>query len=333
MKQYNAGLIGYGYWGPVLLRNFLNSGSFKVLKVCDHNPDKLLKVSNISSEIEICNDHNDIIKDDRIDVVIIATQARTHYSLIRDALIHNKNVFVEKPFVLSSNEAVSLIHLNRKKNLTIMVDHTYLFTQQYKKVKEIVKSKRLGKILHFHSARSDFGLFQKDTNIFWHLLYHDAYILLDLFQGNKIKGVKASGFSHIIDNIEDTGYASLYYENGLSAEITVNMLSPIKERKIIVTGNKKILYWDDTAKDKLKIYSKNAIFEPKSQSVKYNDAIKIEIPKVAQTEALKTEIDYFFHCLEKGITPINDEESAYRVVLLLKSVESAMRKKRIDLKT
>ena len=332
-KQYKTGLIGYGYWGPILLRAFHNSGRFKVLKVCDHNKAKLSKVSNISQEIEICYDHNDIIKDDRIDVVIIATQARTHYNLVSEALIHNKNVFVEKPFVLNPDEAVSLMRLNREKNLMVMVDHTYLFAQHYKKVKEIVESRRLGKILHFHSTRSDFGLFQKDTNIVWHLLYHDAYLLLDLFKGNKIKSIKASGFSHIIDNIEDTAYASICYENGLSAEILVNMLFPIKERKIIVTGDKKILHWDDTIEDKLKIYSKNAFFNPKSQTIKYNDDIKFEILKVPQIEALKTEIDYFFHCLNENKTPVNNEESAYYVVALLNSVESAMTKKGVSLVT
>jgi len=239
---------------------------------------------------------------------------------------------VEKPFTLNSDEALDLINLNQKKRLTIMVDHTYLFTKQYEKVKKIVGNKSLGKILHFHSTRADFGRFQKDTNIIWHLLYHDAYILLDLFEKHKIKSIKASGFPHIINKIEDTVYSLIRYECGLTAEVLVNMLFPIKERKIIITGSKKILYWDDTIDDKVKIYNKSAAYNNKSEKIEYQIENNFEVVPVPQAEALKTEVDYFAHCLKEKMTPLNNENSAYRAVKLLEGIESAMHKDWVNLK-
>lgn len=325
-KRFNAGLIGFGYWGPVLLRNFHNSGHFKVLKVCDHNPQKLNKVSDVSAGIEVTQEQNDILNDDSIDLVIVATQAKSHYGLIREALIHDKHVFVEKPFVLSLKEAQDLIGLNRKKRLKIMVDHTYLFSQHYKKFKETARSNKLGRLLHFHSTRSDFGLFQKDASIIWHLLYHDAYMLLDLFP-MKIKEIRSSGYSHIIDKIEDTAYVSIKYENGMSAEILVNMLFPVKERKIALAGDKKIIYWNDCEEDKLRIYNKCAAFDGNTRRVKYNSNIIMEKLKVSGSQPLENEIDYFAYCLQNDIAPLNNEHSACDVVALLDSIEKTLHNK------
>src|SRR3989339_89886 len=324
MKKNKVGLIGYGYWGPVLLRNFHNSNDFEVLKVCDHNPDKLAAISNISPNIKICNNHNDILKDSNIDTVVITTQASTHYDIVKESLEHNKNVFVEKPLTLSSENAIDIIKINHKEKLKIMVDHTYLFTQQYKKLKKIIENKELGNILHYHSTRADFGLFQKDANILWHLFYHDAYILLDLLGKEKIKTIKASGSSHILDKVADTAYASIKYESGLTVEVLVNMLFPEKERKVIVTGDKKILYWDDTMEDKLKIYNKSAFFDKESDTFKYGIKKESEKVPIPQIEALKTEIDYFADCIHENTVPMNDENSAYQVIQLIENTESAL---------
>ena len=207
-----------------------------------------------------------------------------------------------------------------------MVDHSYLFTPQYRILKKLIKNKYLGNILHFHSTRADFGLFQKDTNILWHLLYHDAYILLDLFGKQKITNIKTSGFSHIVDKVADTAYTSFQYDSGFSAEVLVNMLFPVKERKIVITGTKRILYWDDTAADKLKIYNKSAVFDTKSKTFKYKLEKDFETVAVPKAEAIKTEVEYFSNCLKNKITPANDENSAYSVVKLIEKLESSVHK-------
>lgn len=324
-NKYKVGLIGCGHWGQVLLRNFLNNKNFEVKMVCDHNLDKLGKLSAVTSRVKTCMDQDEVFEDEAIDVVAIATQANTHYKLVRQALLHNKHVFVEKPFTLSSAEARMLIKLNREKKLIIMVDHTYLFSCQYLKVKKLLRSQRIGRPLHFHSTRADFGLFQRDANVLWHLLYHDLYILLDLFSEYKMKAVRASGSSHLIRQIEDVAYAAIQYEKGLTAGILVNMLFPKKVRTVIVAGEKGLLLWDDISEDKLTIYKKRAAYNSAIGRIVYQTGEEIEKIKVAAGKAIKNELDYFAACLKTKTSPHNNEKAAGRVIGLLEKIDAAMR--------
>lgn len=321
---YTAAIIGYGYWGPILLRNFNANRNIKVKIVCDRNLDKLDNVVEISPNIRISTDSDDVFCDQSIDIVVIATQATCHYELTRKALLHNKHVFVEKPFTLNSRDAFELVRLNKEKKRLVMVDHTYLFTPQYKSIKNFIKNEKLGNLYHFHSTRADFGLFQKDTSILWHLLYHDIYMLQDLFGIVPIQMIIAAADSHIIDGIYDTLNISIRYESGLSVDIICNMLFPIKERKIVITGDRKILLWDDIIEEKIRIWKKQVGLDPTTGRLTYDVEDSYTRLEYENREALQNEVEYFVSCLHENEVPINNDESGSAVVQFLESVNAAI---------
>ena len=323
---FKAGLIGFGYWGPVLLRNFSAHKDIEIEAICDRNSSKLNTAQSLSPKSKTYKDADFIFSDPTIDFVIIATQAETHYDLIRKSLLSGKHVFVEKPFTLNSIQAEELVSKNRELNLLIMVDHTFLFTPQYEAIKKIICANRLGKLLHFHSLRADFGLFQKDINILWHLMYHDIYILMDLFEQLIPISIKASGSAHIVGPLEDTAMVSIKYPNGLNADIINNMLFPRKERKIIIAGEKAILLWDDTVPEhqKLSLFNKNASYDKETGKIEYSSGDSFEIVEVSKKQALENQVDCFVSCLKKDQKPENNEISALQVIKFLENIQKVM---------
>lgn len=321
-----AGLIGCGYWGPVLLRNFSSHHDVEVKIICDRNPSKLKSALAFSPASQVFQNPESIFSDPNIDFVIIATQGKSHYDLVRKSLLSGKHVFVEKPFTLNLEQAKDLVSLNIKCDLLIMVDHTFLFTPEYQVVKDIIYRHELGKLFHFHSTRADFGRFQSDVNILGHLMYHDAYILLDLFGEQDPLDIKASGAAHIINPLEDTALVSIFYPAGFNADIINNMLYPIKERKIILAGDKAILLWDDMALDgnKLRLYNKRTFYDKKSGILKYTSDNSFKPLEVSKKQALENEVDYFVSCLKNGKKPKNDENSALKVMQFLERIKNAM---------
>ncbi|HZK71879.1 MAG TPA: Gfo/Idh/MocA family oxidoreductase, partial [Clostridia bacterium] len=271
MNPYKVGLIGCGYWGFNLLRNLISNSRIEICKVCDTNPGKIDRIIELIDYEKCCFDAELLFLDESLDIIIISTPANTHFELVKRALEEGKNVFVEKPFVTSSQEALVLSQLARSNGLMVMVDHTYLFTKEYQGVKNIIHSNKLGRLFHYHSTRADFGIFPTDVNVFWHLFYHDAYILLDLFPGEKIHSIKAASSTHIVPGFEDVCIVFIDFESGLSADFVVNMLWPKKERKIIIAGSDSILLWDDCSEDKLRIYNKSAQYDILTDTVKYTD--------------------------------------------------------------
>ena len=326
---FKAGLIGFGYWGSILLRNFNSNNDVEIKTICDRNTSKLKNASSFSPKSHVSQDAENIFNDADIDFVIIATQGSSHYNLVRRSLLSGKHVFVEKPFALNLKQAEELNSLNKECDLLIMVDHTFLFSPEYKIVKDILKKNELGKLLNFHSTRTDFGKFQNDVSILGHLMYHDAYILLDLFGEPDSLEIKASGSAHIVDSLEDTALVSIVYPAGFNAEIINNMLQPTKERKIILTGDKAILLWDDMALDgnKLKFYNKNVFYDKKEEKFEYKSNGPSILLKVSKKQALENEIIYFISCLKNNRKPMNNECSALKVMSFLEKIQNSMLRK------
>lgn len=326
----NTGVIGYGYWGPNIVRNFVANSDLRVVKVSDMAPDrlKLLKTNHpdIKAEAEV----ESILNDPDIELVAIITSTSTHYKLAKQALLNGKHVFVEKPFTAKVSEAEELIELAEKRGLLIMVDHTFLFTGAVRKMKELVESGALGNLYYYDSVRVNLGLFQYDANVIWDLAPHDLSIMNYLNKDIRPISVNAVGSDHIGKGFEDVAYLTVKCENNFIGHFHANWLSPVKVRKTLVAGDKKMLVWDDLeADEKIKIYNKR-VEEVKEKSEFYKLQVKyhsgdILVPVVEMTEALKLETAHLVDCLTNNATPINGGPEGLEVVKILEASDISLR--------
>jgi len=325
----NVGVIGFGYWGPNIVRNFAGNPDIEVKKVCDKNNHRLKLVKETYPEIEICTKADNILRDPKIDVVAIVTPVFTHYDLAKNSLLNGKSIFVEKPFTSTSAQSEELIEIAEKKNLLIMVDHTFLFTGAVKKMKELVENGTLGHLYYYDSVRVNLGLFQHDINVIWDLAPHDISIMDYLVDDLKPISVNAVGSEHFNRGMEDVAYLAVKFENNFIGHFHVNWLSPVKVRKTLVAGEKKMLVWDDLESDeKIKIYDKGVeIKETKDiykLLIKYRTG-QMYIPTVENIEALKLETEYLIDCLKNSKTPINDGKAGLRVVKILEASDVSLK--------
>jgi predicted dehydrogenase len=263
-----------------------------------------------------------------IDAVAIITPVFTHYELAKKVLLQGKHVLVEKPFTYNVDQAQELIELSERKNLKIMVDHTFLFTGAVKKIKELIEDGTIGDLLYFDSMRVNLGLFQHDVNVVWDLAPHDLSILDHLSQ-EEPSAVMAAGKSHF-NGVEDTAYLTYYYSNNMIAHINVNWLSPVKIRTTLIGGRKKMVVWNDLEPDnKIKIYDKGV--EITSKEGVYDLLVSYRsgdmwAPKLEQTEALRMEAQHFVDCIIHNRRPISDGHSGLRVVKMLEAANRSLRK-------
>ncbi len=328
----NVGVIGYGYWGPNLVRNFNSLKGVRVLKVADLKPDRTEKVKVQYPHIATTNNPDDVINDPMIDAVLIATPINTHYELTRKALLNNKHVLVEKPLAGSSDEAEELVNLAESKNLVMLVDHTFIYTGAVRKVKEIINTGTLGEVLYFDSIRVNLGLFQPDMSVIWDLAPHDLSILEYLI-GSDPEGVVATGTSHFNPDVENIAYITLYYADGLIAHINVSWLSPVKIRLIMIGGTKKMIVYDDTEpSEKVKVYDKSVEIQPANNESVYKYLVEYRTgdmwaPKLENKEALRTEAEHFVDCVVNGIKPITDGHFGLKIVRLLEKIEESLKRK------
>ncbi len=324
----HIGVIGFGYWGPNLVRNFSSADGSEVVFICDSNPQTLKKASKRHPGIKTTTNHKELIKDPSVDAVVIATPVFTHHALAKMALKAGKNVFIEKPFTYTIQEAEELIELAAKKNLKIMVDHTFLYTGSVRRIKQLVDDKVLGDIYYYDSIRVNLGLFQHDVNVVWDLAPHDISIMLYVL-GEKPHAVIATGAEHFSRGLEDVAYLTFYFSNNLLAHISVNWLSPIKIRTTLIGGQKKMMVWNDLEPDeKIKIYDKGV--QVKTKEGKYNLLVSYRsgdmwAPKIDHTEALKLTADSFVSYLNGGGRVVNDGTAGLEVVRILEASTASLK--------
>jgi predicted dehydrogenase len=323
----NVGVIGYGYWGPNIVRNFSSVDGAKVVALCDQNPSALSKAKKNYPGLEVSTDPSDVLMSSAIDAVAVITPVFTHFDLAKRALENGKHVFVEKPFTSTADQAKELVELACKKNLRIMVDHTFLFTGAVKKIKELLNDGALGKLYYYDSMRVNLGLFQHDVNVVWDLAPHDLSVM-DYLIKEKPLALSATGEVHY-NGFEDVAYVTVYCESNVIAHFNVNWLSPVKVRTTLLGGDKKMLLWNDLeADEKLKVYDKGV--EVKNRENVYDLLVSYRsgdawIPRVEQIEALKLEANYFVDCVENNRTPINDGEAGLRVVTMLEAASESIK--------
>ncbi len=321
------GVIGYGYWGPNIVRNFNSIDSARVIAVCDKNNSTLQRLSRTYPDIDLSRNCQEIITADDIDAVAVVTPVSTHFDLARKVLQNGKHLFIEKPFTATVAQAEELIGLAERKNLTIMVDHTLLFTGAVRKMKEIIDEGILGELYYYDSARVNLGLFQHDVNVIWDLAPHD-FSIMDYLIKERPVAISTCGKSHF-NNLEDIAYVTVYFANNMIAHFNVNWLSPVKVRSTLIGGEKKMLVYNDmSADEKIKVYDKG--IDVKNKQGVYDLLVSYRsgdmwAPRVHQTEALKVESEYFVDCILNDKIPINDGHAGLRVVRILDACNESLK--------
>jgi len=324
-----VGVIGCGYWGPNLIRNFTQLSRSDVVRVADLDETRLKYIKGLYPFTETTTDYRDIISDPEIDIVAVATPVHTHYKFASEALSADKHAFVEKPIASSAKQARELINLAEKHQRKLMVGHTFIYTSAVRKMKEIIDSGELGEIYYINSQRLNLGLFQQDINVIWDLAPHDISIILYILD-LKPEAVSAIGTSHINAAIEDVAVLTLKFSNGLVAFIQTSWLDPDKIRRMTVVGSKKMMVFDDVQPtEKIRIYDKGVevpehydTYAEFHYSYKYGDIV---IPKIDGGEPLRTELDHFIDCIENGETPLSCGRDGLHVVQILEAAEESLK--------
>lgn len=327
-----VGVIGYGYWGPNVVRNFNNPGLSQVVMVSDQRDAALKKAASLYPNLQVTKVSADLIRSPEVDVVAVVTPVWTHYELAKAALQNGKHVFVEKPFTFTGTQAEQLVNLSEQKHLQIMVDHTFLFTGAVRKIRQLIDGGALGKLYYYDSTRVNLGLFQHDVNVIWDLAPHDLSIMDYLIQ-ETAEGVVATAETHL-NGLEDVAFLTFYFPHNIIAHVNVNWLSPVKIRTTLIGGEKKMLVWNDLeADEKIRVYDKGVEKMADTHGngeriydmlVKYRTG-DMWAPQVESTEALRTELEYFVKCIQDGQAPINDGKAGWRVIRMLEAANQSVR--------
>jgi predicted dehydrogenase len=325
----NFGVIGYGYWGPNIVRNLMNLDGSKVQVIADFSPSARARAQKAFPGVRVTDNSNELITASDVDVVAVISPVWTHYELAKAALENGKHVFVEKPFTSNAAQAKELIDLAARKRLQIMVDHTFLFTGAVRKMRQLITEGALGQLYYYDSTRVNLGLFQHDINVLWDLAPHDLSIMDHLLTGRP-EGVSATGQGHL-NGHEDVAYMTIYYPDNVIAHINVNWLSPVKVRTTLIGGEKRMLVWNDLeADEKIKVYDKGV--NVSSREGVYDLLVSYRsgdmwAPQVEQGEALRHEMAYFVDCITSGQSPFNDGQAGLRVVEMLEAASESLAKK------
>ncbi len=322
-----VGVCGYGYWGPNIARNLAAIDRCEVVAIGDRNPIALERARKAHPSARLTTDCVDILEATDIDAVAVVTPVWTHFDLAKRALENGKHVFVEKPFTSTSAQACELIEIAARRNLRIMVDHTFLFSGAVRKIRELVDNGTLGQLYYFDSTRVNLGLFQHDVSVVWDLAPHDLSVM-DYVIGERPEAVVATGGNHF-NALADMAYITVFFPGNITAHINVNWLSPVKVRTTLIGGREKMLVWNDLEPDeKIRVYDKGVEIT-NGQSV-YDLLVSyrsgdVWSPRVSNTEALAVELNYFTECVTSGRTPSNDGEAGLRVVRLLEAAEDSLK--------
>jgi len=331
MKNIKVGVIGCGYWGPNLIRNFNENDHTDIRFACDLDPKNFQKIKLRYPSVITTSDYRDLLRDEDLQLIAVATPVHTHYQLGYEILAAGKHLLMEKPLAANAREAEKLVTLAGKKNLMLFIDHTFIYTGAVRKMKDFIVSGALGDMFYFDSVRVNLGLFQSDVNVVWDLAAHDVSIMDYLIAARPIS-VVAIGASHTDNGIEDIAYVTVQFERGLMAHFHVNWMSPVKIRRIIIGGSKKMIVFDDLdPAEKIKVYDKGVTFAKTDKELMYHNIIQYRIgdmyaPKIDQTEALKVLVDHLVDCITKKKKPITDGESGLRVVRILEAADKSIKK-------
>jgi predicted dehydrogenase len=325
----NFGVIGYGYWGPNIARNLSSLDGSELVAIAEVSPAARARAQKAYPGVQVTADACDVLKSPNVDAVAVITPVWTHYDLAKAALANGKHIFVEKPFTSTTKQAEELIELATRKNLKIMVDHTFLFTGAVRKIRQLVEDGTLGNLFYYDSTRVNLGLFQHDINVLWDLAPHDLSIMNHLLPGQP-EAVVATGQKHL-NGHEDIAFMTVYFPDRVIAHINVNWLSPVKVRTTLIGGEKRMLVWNDLeADEKIKIYDKGV--DITSREGVYDLLVSYRsgdmwAPQIEQVEALRHEMSYFVDCVSSGKDPHNDGHAGLRVVKMLEAASDSLNKR------
>ncbi|HXG37244.1 MAG TPA: Gfo/Idh/MocA family oxidoreductase [Bacteroidota bacterium] len=328
-KDIGIAVIGYGYWGPNLIRNFQEVGGFGPIVCCDVNEQRLARAKSRNPNIQVTKEYREVLSNPTIDAVAIATPVGTHYELARAALNAGKHVLIEKPMCMNTAQAEELVSLASKQGVVLMVDHVFVYNPAVEKMKEIVASGKLGKLFYIDSVRINLGLFQHDVNVVWDLAPHDLSIV-DYLIGKLPKSVAAFGSVHANHDIEDVAYLNIDFGDGLVANFHVNWLSPVKVRHMIIGGSQRSLIYNDLdSSEKVKVYDRgidvaNSTEERRAVLISYRSG-DVWSPKLSSEEPLARMATHFFDCIRNGTTPITDGQAGLRVVQILEAAQRSIK--------
>jgi predicted dehydrogenase len=317
------GVIGYGYWGPNLVRNFADVPGARVVAISDLSADRLARAQVRCPTARTTRDHRELLADPAVDAVVIATPVSTHFDLALEALRAGKHVLVEKPLASTSDQAARLVDEAVRRNRVLLVDHTFLYTGAVRKMRELVANGEMGEIYYYDSVRVNLGLFQHDVNVIWDLAVHDLSVM-DHVLGERPCAVSATGVRNIPGKQENIAYLTLFFDSPLIAHVHVNWLAPVKIRRTLIGGSRKMIVYDDLEpSEKVKVYDKGVTLHGNTDSV-YKTLVGYRTgdmwaPHLDTTEALHVEARHFLACIEQGECPVSDGEAALRVVQLLEA--------------
>jgi len=327
----NIGVVGYGYWGPNLVRNFVEVAGLNVSAVSDRDPARRALVKARYPSVCVVEDAQALIDDPSIDAIAVATPVSTHFDIALAALRAGKHVWLEKPMTETSEQARILVREAEERGLVLLVDHTFIYTGAVQKMAQIIKSGELGDVFYYDSIRVNLGLFQRDVSVISDLAVHDFSILDHLLDEHPV-AVSASGTNHFAGTPENLAYVTLFYESGTIAHINISWLAPVKVRQILVGGSKKMIAYNDLEPDeKIKIYDKGVEFTDDPQKIQelrvgYRSG-DMTAPKLPVTEALKVEAEHFVDCIVNGTKPRTGGGLGLRVVELVEAATRSMRKR------
>ncbi|HSE25282.1 MAG TPA: Gfo/Idh/MocA family oxidoreductase [Pyrinomonadaceae bacterium] len=323
-----VGVIGYGYWGPNLVRNFMAAPGSSVVAVADLREERLQPLRKLYPSLKTAKDAGNIINDPIVDAVIIATPVSSHFELALAALKAGKHVLVEKPLATTSDQARQLIEVAAARNLVLLVDHTFVYTDAVRKMRELISTGALGEIYYYDAVRVNLGLFQHDINVIWDLAIHDLSIM-DFVLPDKPVAVSATGISHVPGQPENVAYITLFFANRQIAHVHVNWLTPVKVRHTLIGGSEKMILYDDLEpSEKIKVYDKGITVTPRPEDV-YKLLVSYRsgdmyAPRLDNTEALQNEVLHFIDCIENGAKPETDGQAGLRMVAMIEAAEKSL---------
>ncbi len=323
------GVIGHGYWGPNLVRNFMATSGSVVTAVCDSREERLNQLRKLYPTLALYHNASELIAGNNVDAVVVATPVSSHFDLAMAALNAGKHVLVEKPIASNSEQAKQLIEVADKRGLVLMVDHTFVYTDAVRRIRELISTGALGEIYYYDAVRVNLGLFQHDVNVIWDLAIHDLSIM-DYVLPNKPVAISATGISHVQGQPENVAYITLFFANNQIAHIHVNWLTPVKVRHTLIGGSEKMIVYDDLEpSDKLKVYDKGITVTPGPEAV-YKMLVSYRsgdmwAPRLDNTEALHTEALQFIDCVKNKRPSETDGMAGLRMVKMIEAAEESLR--------